>query len=116
MTNDFDLDTPEGRLGALRYLRDVFIWDIADLLPVARQNDPWPVFKFVLNGPEAGIKVYTRAQVLDWLGKRDTCPELWDSLRKKKHEPGTAFFLLRHGDCFACTKTFFIPPDRCGTN
>ncbi len=88
----FDLSTHEGRLGAIRSLRDrLDNEEYPAALAEARKADPYPVLQFE---PGKGVGFFTRAQLRAAIGAEDNNPELCRLLKRESHPGGTVFMVL----------------------
>jgi hypothetical protein len=106
-----DLTTHEGRLGAIRLMRDHL--DPAEYkrcLEEVRRRDPYPVIGFM---PPDGVGFCTRGELLGVM-RRGQWPdaELEQLLVQKQHLAGTVFMVLVRGEAHSWTRTVVLttPP------
>jgi|SRR6516225_7875374 hypothetical protein len=102
------LKTHEGRMAYIRTFRERMPPDevTASLADAAAVGESHPVFWLI---PEtAGVIVYSRGTLLEFLDRRENNPELWDLLKQQSHPSGTVFYFLAWGPQHSFIQTVLI--------
>jgi hypothetical protein len=87
-----DLATHEGRLAAIREMRETLSAEAcSEALASIRAMDPYPVMQFT---PGKGVEFSTRQQLLQALGPETNSPQLCSLLKQVVHPTGTVFQVM----------------------
>jgi hypothetical protein len=104
-----DLSTHEGRLAAIRTVRDQLPEEFVAALELARKKDPFPVIRILPDNGGYDAAIYDRQEFLRMIDSRENSPEMWDLLTREDHPPGVVFFVLIHLGEHSFTRTLLRP-------